>query len=143
MIRRDISSRLSTIILGTALLAYPCEVFAQHGGGGGHVGGGAAGGGGLSGGNRASGVDQKDDLKDFHQVLAVQATSEQIIAYVAMLKSTATASTELQGFAGQLGKRGMRLTLGVALRRWHRRSRKREVKTRNLWTDSRMRRNPG
>ncbi|MFZ0783294.1 MAG: hypothetical protein WAM86_19285 [Candidatus Sulfotelmatobacter sp.] len=106
MIRRDRSLRLRTIILGATLLAYPCEVFAQHGGGGGHVGGGVAGGGGLSGGNHASGVDQKDDLKDFHQVLAVQATSEQIIAYVAMLKTTATASTELQGLTGQLGKEG-------------------------------------
>jgi hypothetical protein len=93
---------IKTVILGAALLACPCGVFAQRGGG--HVGGGVAGGGGLSGGNKASGVDQKDDLKDFHQVLAVQATSEQIIAYTAMLKSTAAASVDLQGFVELLGK---------------------------------------
>ena len=94
---------LKTVILGAALLACPYGVFAQHGGGG-HVGGGTAGGSGLSGGNKASGVDQKDDLKDFHQVLAVQATSEQVIAYIAMLKSTTTASEELQGLVEQIAK---------------------------------------
>ncbi len=97
-------SRFLAIVLGAALLACSSAVFAQHGGGGGHVGGGVAGGTGLSGGNHASGVDQKDDLKDFHEVLAVQATSQQIINYVAMLKSTTAASEELQAFVAQLNK---------------------------------------
>jgi hypothetical protein len=77
-------------------------VFAQRGGG--HVGGGLAGGTGLSQGNHASGIDEKDDLKDFHEVLAVQATSQQIIDYVSMLKSTTGASEELQAFTAQLNK---------------------------------------
>jgi hypothetical protein len=93
-----------TILLAAALLACPSGAFAQRGGGGGHVGGGVAGGTGLSGGNHASGVDQTDDLKDFHQVLAVQATGQQIIAYAAMLKSTADAIAESQGWAEQIGK---------------------------------------
>jgi hypothetical protein len=97
------SSKLRTIVLAAALLACPCGVFAQRGGGG-HVGGGVAGGTGLSGGNHASGVDQKDDLKDFHQVLAVQATSQQIIAYAAMLKGTASAISESRGLVEQIGK---------------------------------------
>ncbi|MGD0270971.1 MAG: hypothetical protein ABSB14_18030 [Candidatus Sulfotelmatobacter sp.] len=41
--RFDLS--LSTIVLVAALLAHPCGVLAQRGGGSGHVGGGTAGGG--------------------------------------------------------------------------------------------------
>jgi hypothetical protein len=95
---------LKTIVLAAALLAYPCGMFAQHGGGGGHIGGSAAGGAGLSNGNHASGVDSKDDLRDFHQIMAVQASNEQKAAYAAMLKSTEAASAELQRFVEQLGK---------------------------------------
>jgi hypothetical protein len=95
---------LKTIILAAALLAYPCGMFAQHGGGGGHVGGPAAGGTGLSTGNHATGVDSKDDLRDFHEIMAVQASNEQKGAYAAMLKSTEAASAELQRFVEQLGK---------------------------------------
>src|ERR1017187_9981311 len=97
-------SRLKTIVLGAALLAYPCAMFAQHGGGGGHIGGPAAGGGGLSSGNHASGVDSKDDLRDFHQIMAVQTSREQKVAYASMLKSTEAAGTELQRFVEQLSK---------------------------------------
>ncbi|HKN16172.1 MAG TPA: hypothetical protein VJX47_04470 [Candidatus Sulfotelmatobacter sp.] len=95
---------VKTIFLGAALLAYPCATFAQHGGGGGHIGGSAAGGGGLSGGNRATGIENKDDLRDFHQIMAVQASNEQKIAYAGMLQSTAVASTELKAFIEQTGK---------------------------------------
>ena len=91
------------IVLGAILLAHPCAIFAQHGGGG-HVGGSAAGGGGLSSGNHATGVDAKDDLRDFHEILAVQASSEQKAAYAAMLKSTVTAGAKLQGFIAVLAK---------------------------------------
>ena len=97
-------SGLKTLVLGTALLAYPCTSFAQHGGGGGHIGGSAAGGGGLSSGNRASGVENKDDLRDFHEIMAVQASNEQKAAYAAMVKSTAAASAQLQGFVSLLDK---------------------------------------
>jgi hypothetical protein len=95
--------RWNRIALGVALLAFPCGAFAQHGGGG-HIGGSAAGGGGLSGGNHASGVDQKDDLKSFHDVLAVQASGEQAAAYRVMLKSTVAANVELKALEEQAGK---------------------------------------
>ena len=95
---------VKTIVLGAMMLLYPCAIFAQHGGGGGRVGGPSAGGGGLSSGNHATGVDAKDDLRDFHEILAVQASSEQKAAYAAMLKSTVAASAKLQGFIAVLGK---------------------------------------
>ena len=95
---------LSTFVLAAALLTYPQISFAQHGGGGGHIGGTAAGGGGLSSGNRASGIENKDDLRDFHEIMAVQASNEQKAAYAAMVKSTATASAQLQSFVALLDK---------------------------------------
>src|SRR5271169_3946993 len=98
-------SSVPTVVLGAALLAYPCAILAQHGGGGGgHVGGGTAGAGAMGSGGKATGVPDKDDLKDFHAVLAVQATSQQIVEYAAMLKSTEAASAELKTLLGQLGK---------------------------------------
>jgi len=81
------------------LLAFPRVGFAQHAPTGG---GSSAGGGGLSGGGRASGVSVKDDLKGFHEALALQATSEQVVQYNAMLKSTETAAAVLQKFLDQL-----------------------------------------
>lgn len=102
--KRSGISGVKAVVLGALLLAYPCGMLAQHGGGG-HGGGGTGGGGGLNGGGgRATGVSTKDDLKDFHQALAVQATSQQIMEYASMLKSTAAASVELQAFLEQLGK---------------------------------------
>jgi len=97
-------SSLSTTLLGVVLFATPCAMLAQRGAGGGHTGGGSAGGGGLSSTGRATGVDVKDDLKDFHVVLAVQATSQQIVDYAAMMKSTEAADSELKIFLDQLGK---------------------------------------
>lgn len=104
MFHSDISSRVKAIVLAAVLLAYPCGMWAQHGGGGGHVGGGVAGGEGLSAGNHASGVDAKDDLRDFHEIMAVQASAEQKTAYAAMVKSTTGASTELKILIGLIGK---------------------------------------
>jgi len=104
MFRRDSNSAITIIVLGAALLACPRGVFAQHGGGGGRIGGSAAGGGGLSSGNHATGIDAKDDLRDFHQIMAVQASNEQKTAYAAMVKSTAAAGAELQGFVELLRK---------------------------------------
>ncbi|MGA8432422.1 MAG: hypothetical protein WB729_21525 [Candidatus Sulfotelmatobacter sp.] len=85
-----------------ALMLSSSMLFAQHGG---HGAGGSAGGGGMSSIGKPTGVDQKDDLKDFHEALAVQATSQQITQYAAMVKSTAAASTELQSLIGQLQKK--------------------------------------
>jgi hypothetical protein len=96
---------VKTVVLAAALLACPCAMLAQRGAGGGSTGGGTAGGGGLSGrGGRATGVDTKDDLKGFHLALAVQATSQQIIEYNLMMKSTEAAAAGLQAFVEQLGK---------------------------------------
>ncbi len=88
--------RVGTIVLTAVLLGCPSGMLAQHGAGGGHVGGSLAGGGGLSGGAKATGLDVKDDLKDFHAALAMQATSQQIIEYNLMVKSTEVACAELQ-----------------------------------------------
>jgi hypothetical protein len=92
------------IILGMAFLALPSIVLAQHGGGGGHIGGATAGGGSMTGGGRATGVENKDDLRDFHQIMAVQASSEQKTAFAAMVKTTLIAMAELQSFTKQLGR---------------------------------------
>jgi len=102
--RASAGSRAKTMVLGAALLACPCGLFAQHGGGGGHIGGTAAGGSGLSGGNRATGIETKDDLRTFHEIMAVQATREQKAAYAVMVKSTAAAGAELQSLEEQLGR---------------------------------------
>jgi hypothetical protein len=104
MLRRESGSKINATVFAAALLLYPWALFAQHGGGGGRIGGTAAGGGGLSGGNHATGIETKDDLKDFHEILAVQATSEQKIAYATMLKSTSVADAELKALVEHLGK---------------------------------------
>ncbi|MGC2170720.1 MAG: hypothetical protein WA555_01615 [Candidatus Sulfotelmatobacter sp.] len=104
MFHRSRGFAVKTIVLGATLLACPCGMLAQRGPGGGHVGGGTAGGEGLSGGGKATGVEVKDELKDFHEVLAEQATSQQIIQYAAMLNSTNAARAKLQTFLEQLGK---------------------------------------
>jgi hypothetical protein len=103
----QVGSRISilrTIVLGTALLVHPCGMLAQRGAGGGRTGGGVAGGGGLSSTGKATGVDVKDDLKDFHEAIALEATSQQIVEYAAMMKSTEAAAAELKNFTEQLGK---------------------------------------
>jgi len=85
--RRSPISLRKIIVVAAALLACPGVVFAQRHGGGGA----SAGGGGMNSIGRPTGVDQKDDLKDFHEALAVQATSQQIVDYNAMVKSAAAA----------------------------------------------------
>jgi hypothetical protein len=90
---------LKIIILGASLPAIPCTMLAQRGAGGGHTGGGLTGGGGLSGGGGPdSGLDVKDDLKDFHETMALQATSQQIAEYKTMIAATENARTELKSF---------------------------------------------
>ena len=58
----------------------------------------------MSGVGKATGVDEKDELKDFHAALAMHATSQQIIEYAAMMKATEAAKAELKTFSEQLGK---------------------------------------
>ncbi len=95
-----------TIILGVALLALPAGVLAQHGAGGGRIGGPTAGGGSMTGGGHPTGVENKDDLRDFHQIMAVQASREQKAAFAALVKTTSVAMAELQDFMKQAGKEG-------------------------------------
>lgn len=95
---------LRVVIVAASLLASPCALLGQRGAGGEHSGGGSAGGDGLSSTGRATGVEVKDDLRDFHEVLAVQATGQQIVQYAAMMKTTDAASAELKTFLEQFGK---------------------------------------
>ena len=96
--------RFQITLMVVGLLACPTALCAQHGGGGGHIGGPSAGGGGLSGGGKATGIDTKDDLRDFHEIMAVQASSEQRIAFAAMIKSAEIADAALQALKQELGK---------------------------------------
>src|SRR5580698_5544635 len=98
--RRSPISLRKIIVVAAALLACPGVVFAQRHGGGGA----SAGGGGMNSIGRPTGVDQKDDLKDFHEALAVQATSQQIVDYASMMKSTEAANAELKTFLERLSK---------------------------------------
>lgn len=92
MIRKTTTSYAPELLLACALLLSPCVAVAQHHGGHGL-------GGGIPGGsNRPTGVDQKDDLKDFHRALAVQATSQQISEFQALVKETDAAKTKLASF---------------------------------------------
>jgi hypothetical protein len=79
-------------LLGCALLLRPSILWAQHHGG--H--GGASGIPGAT--NRPTGVDEKDDLKDFHHALAVQATTQQIADFQALVKETDAAKAKLDTF---------------------------------------------
>jgi hypothetical protein len=107
--KSSLTSGIKTVLLAAALLAYPCSMLAQHGGGSPGGGGlaGSAGGSGLSGpAGRATGVSEKDELKDYREVLAVQATSQQVVQFAAMVKISEAASAELRGFREQLGENG-------------------------------------
>jgi len=89
---------------GILLAALPAQMLAQHGGGGGGGGGrGIGGGSGISVG-RPDGVSEKDDLKDFHRALALQASPEQIAAFRKVAQYTQNASDDLQSFRDTLKK---------------------------------------
>jgi hypothetical protein len=126
MVRRgSLISEVKTVILAVALLIHPCGMLAQRSSPGGGGLAGSAGGAGLSGpAGRATGVSEKDELKDFREVLAVQATSQQIVQYAAMLKISEAASAELRSFQERLDKEksgselaGRNATLDQALER--------------------------
>jgi|SRR6202451_984383 hypothetical protein len=106
--RRSPISLRKIIVVAAALLACPGVVFAQRHGGGGA----SAGGGGMNSIGRPTGVDQKDDLKDFHEALAVQATSQQIVDYNAMVKSAAVAGATMQRLLEQLDKKDVSALAG-------------------------------
>lgn len=93
MFRRSACFLATELLAGCALLLLVPRAMAQHHGGHG------AGGGGIPGAsNRPTGVDQKDDLKDFHRAMAVQATSQQISEFQALVKETDVAKTKLAAF---------------------------------------------
>jgi hypothetical protein len=101
MFHHRMSRRVSNaLIFGCVLLALTNAAVAQRHGGGGI----ASGNTGLSGTSRPTGVDEKDSLKDFHEALAVQATSEQVAEFQALVKNIEAAQTGLQSFLQPLHK---------------------------------------
>jgi hypothetical protein len=90
--RCAILNPVAAAVLAIALLLVPTMAFAQHGGGG-H--GAPLGGGGLSSTGQPSGVGEKDELKDFHHAMEVQATSDQASAFRTILKNTESANAQL------------------------------------------------
>src|SRR3984885_5164362 len=95
------SSSANALILGLALLACPLAANAQRHGGGGET---SVPGGGLSGYSRPSGVKEEDSLRDFHEAMAVQATSQQTVEFQALVKSTEAAKAVLKEFQEKLQK---------------------------------------
>jgi hypothetical protein len=86
------------LLLSSALLLCPLAARAQRHGGGaspGTVGGGIS---------RPDGVDEKDSLQDFHHAMAVQATSEQVAQFQALVKTIEEAKSRVQGFEQKAGK---------------------------------------
>jgi hypothetical protein len=83
------------LILALALAVAPGKMLAQHGGGGGR---------GMSAGgpNRPSGVSTKDDLQDFHRLVALQATPEQKAMFMRVLQDGQEASQQLKALRGRL-----------------------------------------
>jgi hypothetical protein len=85
------SRRSSCIVIVTllgSLLPFAADAWAQRGGG--HVPHNML--------SRPDAVDEKDTLKDFHEALAVQATSEQIAEFQALLKTTDSAKSVSEKF---------------------------------------------
>ena len=81
------------VILGLICLTSVESVVAQeHGGHGISIGGGNVYG-------QPNGVDEKDQLKDFHQALALQATSQQITAFQQLVKNTSAAHDQIAALA--------------------------------------------
>lgn len=90
MKRRGISVSAMALIAGSVLLIYPPAANAQRHGGA------SAGGGGISAISHPSGVKEEDTLKNFHQAMAVQATSQQTAEFQALVKTTEAAQADLQ-----------------------------------------------
>ena len=94
-------SHLKTVFV-IATLAHSCTMVAQRGAA--SVGGGTAGAGAMGRSGPSTGLDIKDDLKTFHETLALQANSQQIIEYKLMIKETESASAELRAMLEQAAK---------------------------------------
>ncbi len=92
---RGISCNAATSLLLGILLMCSGLVTAQHHGG--HSGPGSI----PGGSGRPTGVEEKDTLKDFHQAMAVQATSQQATEFHTLVKISDAAKVELQTFLRQ------------------------------------------
>jgi hypothetical protein len=91
---------LSATFLLCALLLSTNAALAQHGGGGGGGGHGAPiTGAGTAASGRPDGVDEKDELKTFHEAMEVQANGDQAAAFRAIVKNTELARERLTSFA--------------------------------------------
>jgi hypothetical protein len=82
-------------ISALSLLTGAQTALAQHGGGGGGMGGGSGGG---SGAGRPSGVSERDDLRNFHRAMALQATAQQSALFNTAIQDLESASAQLQAF---------------------------------------------
>jgi len=83
-------------MVGAALLAAPGEMLAQHGGGG------PAPSGLSTGAGAPSGVSDKDELKNFHRAMAMQATAEQRAAFAKVAQYAQAAGDQLREFRKSL-----------------------------------------
>ena len=90
-------SGVAVLLVGIALLATAIPALAQRGGGGG-------GGHGVptAGGGSPGGVSEKDELKDFHRAIAVQASPDQRDAFAKIAQNVQDASVQLQAFRESL-----------------------------------------
>lgn len=87
--------------LFTAALLLACAPLASAQHHGGHGGGGI-----IPGAtSRPTGLSEKDSLKDFHQALAVQATSQQIAEFQGIIKSANAAKERLAAFTSNTTQR--------------------------------------
>jgi hypothetical protein len=91
------------VLSGALLLAFPVFVEAQRHGGAPS----ASGEGGLSAYSRPDGVDEKDNLKDFHHAMEMQATGAQISEFQALVKTTEAAKTKLHEHPQQGDEKGL------------------------------------
>jgi hypothetical protein len=102
----SVSQKASGVVALTVGIAFliviaPRATLAQHhGGGGGHGMGTGVG----TGGGRPDGISEKDDLKDFHRAIAVQANAEQRAAFAKVAQYTQSACDQLRAFQQSLQK---------------------------------------
>ena len=86
-------SAINAVLTGALLMACPSLASAQRRGAGASS---SVGGGGLSSYSRPDGVDEKDQLKDFHESIALQAIGPQVTEFQTLLKTIAAAQVTLQ-----------------------------------------------
>jgi len=96
-------SRVKFLLPLVLVTAQPCALLAQRGPGGARIGGGTVATG-MDNNGQPTGINTKDDLRGFHDVLAVQATKEQAAAFAAMMKNTSAAAADLKTLQEQLQK---------------------------------------